>query len=69
MVIVPQNIADTDDGAPGNSLFIFLEYLGEAAAGIRQNLKISFNKLPRTPIRTKLLEVIPCSVRLYDASD
>jgi hypothetical protein len=41
-----------------------LKFLGKTAAGLRQNLKISFDKLTRTPIRAKLLEVIPRGIRL-----
>ena len=64
VVIVPENIADTGDCAPGDVRFINLKLLGKAAAGFRSNLKISFDKLPSTPTRAKPLEVIPCNIRL-----
>lgn len=64
MVIVPQNVADAGDCTPRDVRLIFLQLLGKAAAGLGQNLEISFNKLPRAPVRAKLLEVIPRRIRL-----
>ena len=61
---MPQYVADAGDCAPSDVRFIVLKLLRQAATGFRQNLKISFNELPRAPIRAKLLEFVPCNIRL-----
>src|SRR5580698_6083544 len=68
VVIVPENVANAGDCSPWDVRLEFLEFFWETTACFGKNLEVSFDKLPRTPIRTKLLEVIPCSVRL-DVSD
>ncbi len=64
MVIVPQNVADARDRSPRDVRFLLFQLRGKSAAGFGKNLEISFNKLSRTPVRAKFLEVIPGSVRL-----
>jgi hypothetical protein len=64
VIVVLQDIADTGDCAPGDLHFPILVLIGKAAAGFRQDLKISLYKLSRTPIRAKSLEVTPRNIRL-----
>jgi len=50
VVLVSKNVTDTSDCSPRNVCFLFLELIGQSMAGFGQNLEISLNKLPGTPV-------------------
>jgi hypothetical protein len=64
VIVVPENVADAGNCSPRDVRLVLLKLIGETAACFGKNLEVSFNKLPSASIRTKLLEVIPCGVRL-----